>query len=34
MSENKVYFNKSQIFTQLIDADITLIVAGRRTGEK
>ncbi len=33
MSEKKVYFNKPQRLTQLIDANSTAIVAGRRTGK-
>ena len=30
---NKVYFNKPQRLTQLIGANISVIVAGRRTGK-
>lgn len=33
MSEKKVYFNKPQRLTQLIGANTTVIVAGRRTGK-
>ena len=33
MSDNKVYFNKPQRLTQLIGANTTVIVAGRRTGK-
>ena len=33
MAENKVYFNKPQRLTQLIGANTTVIVAGRRTGK-
>jgi len=33
MSENRVYFNKPQRLTQLIGANTTVIVAGRRTGK-
>ncbi len=33
MADNKVYFNKSQRLTQLIGANTTIIVAGRRTGK-
>lgn len=34
MAEKKVYFNKPQRLTQLIGANTTVIVAGRRTGNK
>ena len=33
MAEKKVYFNKPQRLTQLIGANTTVIVAGRRTGK-
>ena len=33
MSDKKVYFNKPQRLTQLIGANTTVIVAGRRTGK-
>lgn len=33
MSEKKIYFNKPQRLTQLIGANTTVIVAGRRTGK-
>ena len=33
MNSNKVYFNKPQRLTQLIGANISVIVAGRRTGK-
>ena len=33
MTEKKVYFNKPQRLTQLIGANTTVIVAGRRTGK-
>ena len=33
MAQKKVYFNKPQRLTQLIGANITVIVAGRRTGK-
>lgn len=33
MAEKKVYFNKPQRLTQLIGANTTIIVAGRRTGK-
>ena len=33
MSEKKMYFNKPQRLTQLIGANTTVIVAGRRTGK-
>lgn len=33
MSEKQVYFNKPQRLTQLIGANTTVIVAGRRTGK-
>ncbi len=33
MSEKRVYFNKPQPLTQLIGANTTVIVAGRRTGK-
>ena len=33
MGEKKVYFNKPQHLTQLIGANTTFIVAGRRTGK-
>lgn len=33
MSEKRVYFNKPQRLTQLIGANTTVIVAGRRTGK-
>lgn len=33
MSENKLYFNRPQRLTQLIGANTTVIVAGRRTGK-
>ncbi len=33
MNEKKVYFNKPQRLTQLIGANTTVIVAGRRTGK-
>lgn len=33
MAEKKVYFNKPQRITQLIGANTTVIVAGRRTGK-
>ena len=33
MTEKKVYFNKPQRLTQLIGANSTVIVAGRRTGK-
>ena len=32
-SQNKVYFNKPQLLTQFIGANISVIVAGRRTGK-
>ena len=32
-TENRVYFNKPQRLTQLIGANTTVIVAGRRTGK-
>ncbi len=33
MAQKKVYFNKPQRLTQLIGANTTVIVAGRRTGK-
>ena len=33
MADKKVYFNKPQRLTQLIGANTTVIVAGRRTGK-
>lgn len=33
MTEKKVYFNKPQRLTQLIGANTTVIIAGRRTGK-
>lgn len=33
MADKKVYFNKTQRLTQLIGANATVIVAGRRTGK-
>ena len=33
MADNKVYFNRPQRLTQLIGANTTVIVAGRRTGK-
>ncbi len=33
MAEKKIYFNKPQLLTQLIGANTTVIVAGRRTGK-
>lgn len=33
MAEKKVYFNKPQLLAQWIDANTTVIVAGRRTGK-
>lgn len=32
-TDNKVYFNNPQLHTQLIDANTTVVVAGRRTGK-
>ena len=33
MADKRVYFNKTQRLTQLIGANTTVIVAGRRTGK-
>ena len=33
MSEKRVYFNKPQRLTQLIGANTTILVAGRKTGK-